>query len=206
MSVGSFLRARSPDPVQLSQLREPGTRNPAGPQIPQAAQRGGGGVQRGGENQIPQMRPGLTKSREQGRGRFAPASGPWVSLVWALGSCWTQRPVYFLGPSAHPWPKAEPAGGPLREGGELPLSSVSTSGPPLRQLLAGCPTDARELTGGFSWMRPAAALTSGWAGPPAVTHPLLLVGGAHSSTNQWPSRACCLSTGCLVTTHSGGWS
>ena len=38
ISVGGSLRARSPDPAQLSLLREPGTQDPTGPQAPQATQ------------------------------------------------------------------------------------------------------------------------------------------------------------------------
>ena len=38
ISVGGSLRARSPDPAQLSPLREPGAQDPTGPQAPQAAQ------------------------------------------------------------------------------------------------------------------------------------------------------------------------
>ena len=41
ISVGGSLRARSPDPAQLSSLREPGTQDPTGPQAPQAAQMAG---------------------------------------------------------------------------------------------------------------------------------------------------------------------
>ena len=38
ISVGSSLGARFPDPVPLSPLREPGTQEPMGPQLPQATQ------------------------------------------------------------------------------------------------------------------------------------------------------------------------
>ena len=42
-SAGDALRTRSPDPAQLSSLREPGAQGPAGPEAPQAAQMGDGG-------------------------------------------------------------------------------------------------------------------------------------------------------------------
>lgn len=42
ISAGGTLEARTPYPVQLSSLREPGTQDLAGPQVPQAAQTGGG--------------------------------------------------------------------------------------------------------------------------------------------------------------------
>ena len=41
ISAGGALRARCPDPAQLSSLREPGAQVPAGPQAPQAVQTGG---------------------------------------------------------------------------------------------------------------------------------------------------------------------
>ena len=41
ISVGDSLRARSPDPAQLSSLRESGAQNPTGPQAPQATGRQG---------------------------------------------------------------------------------------------------------------------------------------------------------------------
>ena len=49
ISAGGTLKARTPDPAQLSSLREPGTQDLASPQVPQAAQTGGGvGVGREG--------------------------------------------------------------------------------------------------------------------------------------------------------------
>ena len=40
ISVGGSLRARSPDPAQLSWLRKPGAQDPSGPQASQATQTG----------------------------------------------------------------------------------------------------------------------------------------------------------------------
>ena len=42
ISAGGTLRARPPDPAQLSSLRKPGTQEPAGPRAPQATQIGVG--------------------------------------------------------------------------------------------------------------------------------------------------------------------
>ena len=68
ISVSGSLRARSPDPAQLSSLGEPGTQAPTGPQAPWATQTVGARSPR----LCPTQTAAAIKSQRQGWGRGSP--------------------------------------------------------------------------------------------------------------------------------------
>ena len=100
ISDGGSLRARSPDPAQLSSLREPGAQGPAGPQAPRAAQTVGARSPR----LCPMQTAAAIRSQRRGWGRGSPQPqglGPARGRAWR-GSAALQGtpPACSLGPPA----------------------------------------------------------------------------------------------------------
>ena len=102
ISAGGSLRARSPDPAQLSSVREPSALDPPGPQAPQATQMAGANAHR-----LAPCRPPLPLVGT-GRGRGEVHYGPqaWARPVGDPGQgSGIQRPVCSLGPQIIQRPK-----------------------------------------------------------------------------------------------------
>ena len=145
-SVGSSLRAWSPDPTQLSSLKKSGAQS-AGSQAPQATQSGRLGPA--------DCEPADCHCRDQNGGEvhcypkaWAEASGwPWWGLWCPAGH--SPKPVLW-GPQFTCRPKAGWPEGPGREGQDTPLTSFSTSRPPLHCCLNPL-TNCGFLTVGCLW-------------------------------------------------------
>ena len=95
--ASSTLSARSPNPVHLSSLREPGAYDPTGPQAPQTT-----GTMGAGLSDYDPSRQLLSlgrRDRDEGRFTVTPRSGPGqcVDLAWAPEPCRTQPPACSLG-------------------------------------------------------------------------------------------------------------
>ena len=161
ISVGGSLRARSPDPAQLSSLREPGTQDPTGPQAPQATQ-----TARARSHRLcPTQTTVAMRSQRRAWGRgspphqgLGPASGrSW----WGLWSPAGHTPSLFPGSPSSP---ANPRPGELEGPGEKARICLLPNSPP------------EDHHSGDPWLD----------APPPVAHWQLLVwGGAHCSTDQW---------------------
>ena len=104
ISVGGSFRARSPDPAQLSTLREPGAQDPTDPQAPQAAQTVGARSPR----LCPMQTAAAIRSHRQGWGRGSPPPQG-LGLGLAGGRSWRgpwspagHSPSLFPGPPSPP--------------------------------------------------------------------------------------------------------
>lgn len=128
ISVGISLRARSPDPAQLSSLKEPGALEPPLPQTPQAVQVVGA---RSHELHPIQAATAI-RSQRRGWGRESLPPQAWlcqcVALTRVLCPCRTHASVCSLGPPViHGWVSWRLQGG----GRDPPLTSLCTGRPPL---------------------------------------------------------------------------
>ena len=120
ISAGAALGARSPDPVQLSSRREPGTQDPAGPQALQTA---GGEVPRTAHQAnccCPSVPVWGLGSASLGPLSLGPASG---GAGEGSGAQQDRAPSLTPPPSTGPRPgEQEGSGG---EGRDLPLTSLA---------------------------------------------------------------------------------
>ena len=134
VSVGSSLRARSPDPAQLSLLREPGAQGPTRPQALQATNIWGG-REAGSTDCDPRRLPLPLGHRGRDGGKVHCRLKAWAWSAGGLGEgsggLQDTAPCLFHGPPAHP-----PIQEGLREGQDSPLTLLSTSQQPFHQPLA----------------------------------------------------------------------
>ena len=167
-SAGSFLRARSPDPAQLSSLRETGTQ-PNKPSDSSGLPQGGGSSYRLWPRQTAAtievtqtgMRKGFTAASR-------PSPGQWMALVSALEPCRTQPPACLL---AVPSPTSSPAGprlGKLEGLREKAGICLLPHSPPEDHSTTNCwlshLSNGASLTVGCLWRGPTEGLTNGWGG------------------------------------------
>jgi len=113
-------RSRSPDPVQLPSLREPGAWDSTGLQAPQAARK------EGASRLHPMQTAAAMRWLRQGLGRGSPQPpqglGPAVgSLGKGSGTCRTQPAACSPGSWLTHWAEARRTGGPQGEGWAPPL-------------------------------------------------------------------------------------
>ena len=104
-SAGGVFRARFPDAVQLSSLREPGAQDPPDPQAPQATQTAGARSPR-----LHLMQTAAIRSQRWGWGEVHCHLKAWVWPVGGLGTgsgslqdtapCLFPGPLQFTGPQA----------------------------------------------------------------------------------------------------------
>ena len=157
-SAGGSLRAKSPDPAQLSSLREPG----AQPNWPS----GSSGRQTGRPGPTvydPGRRSLLLAWRDRDGGEVHCCLKAWGwALLRALEPCRTQAPAWSLGPPSSP---AGPRPGELEGLGEKAGIWLLPHSPPQNHQ----PTAV--------WIR-SLSILDGW----------LLVGRVHWGINQWLSR------------------
>ena len=167
ISAGGSLRARSPDPAQLSSMREPSALDPPGPQAPQAAQMAGASAHR----LAPCRPPLLLVGTGRGRGEVHCSPQAWARPVGGpgqgSGALQNTAPSLFPGP---PRSSSSPRLGelecpPPRQRLESASYLTLHLTPPLPQLLAESPTNGSSPTVGCLWERPTVVSTNGRTGP-----------------------------------------
>ena len=130
VSVGSSFSARPPHPAQLSSLKEPGAQ-PSWPSGSSGHSEGRPGPTECNPGTLPLLLG--HRGKDGGRGSLLPqglGQGQWVILMRAQSSAGHSPKPFLWGPT-HLLAQARWAGGPQGEGWDPPLTSLSTSQPPL---------------------------------------------------------------------------
>ena len=183
ISAASSLRAKAPDPVQLSLLKEAGVHDPDGPEAPQAA------LHQGPAQTVSLQRTAVIKSQRwgwgEGHSRLKAQARPVEGLARAGALQVTASSLFPR------FPGHLPAGGWLqRESQDPPLTSLSAWGPPLRRPFSEKSANHHSLTVGVFGEGPTAAQTNGWA--------RLLAAALNVLRSQSRNNPCLRAKGCKL--------